>query len=182
MMDTAARPQHELTPLEQLSVDYALPAVDLSAFAPQQEALRLIHSSIARKLRVLPLSRVGSVFTVVMAEPNLSTVDALRFATGLCVETVLAPTDELDAAVTRFYQLDEPQIEIEAEPPVVDTSDPLKTEATATALIASAMNSPHVRKHIALRGNVHRGYYVGSIDAPTDYAAAIESALKAVGK
>jgi Type II secretion system (T2SS), protein E, N-terminal domain len=180
MTDTAARQQ--LDPLEALCEQYALPSIDLSAFAPQQEAIKLVHHSIARKLRVLPLSRVGSVLTVVMAEPNLSTVDALRFATGYCVETILAPADELDAAITRFYQLDEPQIEIEAERPVVETSYPLKSEATAAALIASAMNSPHVRTHIALRGNVHRGFYVGSIDEVTDYAAAIEAALKAVGK
>jgi hypothetical protein len=182
MNDTAARPQPELSPLEQLCIEHALPCVDLAAFSPQPEALRLVHHTIARKLQVLPLSRVGPVLTIILSEPNLCTVDSLRFATGLFVETVLAPAGEIDAAIARFYGLDEPQIEVEGERLEVEISYLLRTEQTANALISAAMNSPRISKHVSLRANVHRAFYVGSIDAPTDFTAAIEAALKAVGK
>jgi len=177
MTDATARQQ--LDPLEQLSVDYALPAVDLSAFNPQPAATALVHHTIAQRLGVLPLSRVGSTLTVVMDSHDLSAVDILRFATGLCIEVVVAPAEDITAAITRFYQLDEPQIEIEAERPVADPSYVVRTEQTANALITIAMNSPHISKHVALRTNVHRAYYVGGIDGLTDYAAAIEAAMKA---
>lgn len=187
MMDTAARPQ--LDPMEALCEQYALPSIDLAAFAPQQDAIRLVHHTIARKLRVLPLSRVGSVLTIVLSEPNLSTIDALRFATGLCVETVLAPADEIHAAITRFYNV-EPVIGQQASL-VADVKLEVETrsygeEAAAAfdqrsgALVQAALHGPHVTRHVHQRRNVAHSWYVGSLENQPSYEQAIADALRAM--
>jgi Type II secretion system (T2SS), protein E, N-terminal domain len=192
MNDATARQQPELTPLEALTVEHGLPAVALEYFSPS-DAIKLVPLELCRRLKVLPLSRVGSVLTVVMSHQDLAAIDALRFFTsGLCIEVVVAPAEDLKQAIQRFYNVQLPRV-IEQSNLVADVELEVKARSYGeeaadafdqriNALIASAMNSSHVRKHVALRSNVHRAFYVGSIDGPTDYTAAIESALKAVGK
>jgi hypothetical protein len=176
MNDTAVRQQPELSPLERLSAEYALPAIDLETFAPQPEALRLVHRSIARKLRVVPLSRVGSTITVVMTEPNLSACDMLRFATGLLVEIILTLPDAIEAALDRFYPT---ETEMEVECPEIEQNHIMKVERQASALIEAAMRSSNISKHAVRRGNVGG---VWLVETPTETAAELfEAALRQLG-
>lgn len=132
---------------------------------------------------------VGSVLTIVLSEPNLSTIDALRFATGLCVETVLAPADEIDAAITRFYNV-EPVIGQQASL-VADVKLEVETrsygeEAAAAfdqrsgALVQAALHGPHVTRHVHQRRNVAHSWYVGSLENQPSYEQAIADALRAM--
>jgi hypothetical protein len=162
---TAACPQHELSPLEQLCIEHALPCVDLAAFSPQPEAIRLVHHSIARKLQVLPLSRVGPVLTIVLSEPNLSTVDLLRFSTGLCVEIVLTVPEALDEAITRFYNVAPADTLFEEVRYTEEHS--AKFIEKSNLLISSALTS-HTVKHVRRRAD---GYHAWEIEVPTESAS-----------
>lgn len=179
MSDTAARQQSELKPLEQLSIDWALPSVDLAAFTAQPEAIRLVHHTIARKLQVLPLGRVGSVLTIVLSEPSLSTIDLLRFSTGLCIECVLAPAQDIDAAITRFYNVVPNTLDEEVREVRYTEEHSAKFIQKSNLLISSAMTS-HTVKHMRRRAD---GHHAWNIEVPTESASElIDQALRQLGQ
>jgi hypothetical protein len=76
----------------------------LSAVTPDLAAR--IPAQVARRLVVIPVRHDPSRRTLVVAvaDPSdISTIDQLSFATGLRVEVVAAPIDELRRAVARHY-------------------------------------------------------------------------------
>lgn len=89
--------------------EYGLPVVDL-------EALRLntlppasdYPIKVLQNLNVLPLARHGHRLTVAVPYPaTLTQLDELQFATGLSVEGVLAPVDQITAALNNYLAQNE---------------------------------------------------------------------------
>lgn len=78
--------------------------VNLRRYAVDAEAVAMVGASLARRLRVLPLFRLGQRLHVAMADPmDLATLDFLRCATGCAVEPVLALPADIDDALRRHY-------------------------------------------------------------------------------
>jgi type IV pilus assembly protein PilB len=70
--------------------------------------LELIPPAMARRCRALPVSMQGSELVVAMAEPqNLHNIDELRFKTGKTIAPRLAFRSEIDAAIAKYYGVDE---------------------------------------------------------------------------
>ncbi|BBI61595.1 hypothetical protein HSBAA_29010 [Vreelandella sulfidaeris] len=89
--------------------EYGLPVVDL-------EALRLntlppasdYPIKVLQNLNVLPLARHGHRLTVAVPYPaTLTQLDELQFATGLSVEGVLAPVDQITVALNNYLAQNE---------------------------------------------------------------------------
>lgn len=89
--------------------EYGLPVIDL-------EALRLATLppaadypiQVLQRLNVLPLARHGHRLTVAVPYPaTLTQLDELQFATGLSVEGVLAPVDQITAALSNYLAQNE---------------------------------------------------------------------------
>lgn len=89
--------------------EYGLPVVDL-------EALRLntlppaadYPVKVLQNLNILPLARHGHRLTVAVPYPaTLTQLDELQFATGLSVEGVLAPVDQITVALNNYLAQNE---------------------------------------------------------------------------
>jgi hypothetical protein len=176
---TAARPQPELTPLEALTVEHGLPAVALEYFTPT-DAIKLVPLELCRRLKVLPLSRVGSILTVVMPFQDLATIDALRFFTsGLCVECVIAPLEDIERATTLFYGVETSNLEeVEVR---YSVQDEVAFHDRSKALISKALHHTHAVKHLLRPRRVdgHRSFFVGDLDKPQlSYDEAIRAAME----
>ena len=73
-----------------------LPALDLAAFDPAALAVELIDEPMLRQSGPLPLVRRGErLFVAVAAATDLSTLDDIRFRTGLAPEPVLVDAGQL---------------------------------------------------------------------------------------
>ena len=85
---------------EFLGFDY----IDLEKAVPRPDVLQRLPASAVYKYNALPLRFDGGELTVVVSDP-FSTVagDGLRLAAGCPVKTVLAPAEEIDKAIKKFY-------------------------------------------------------------------------------
>ena len=85
---------------EFLGFDY----IDLEKVMPRPDVLQKLPASAVYKYNALPLRFDGGELTVVVSDP-FSTVagDGLRLAAGCPVKTVLAPAEEIDKAIKKFY-------------------------------------------------------------------------------
>ena len=89
-----------------LSMQYRVPAVDLSEVEVDPKILKLVPADFASKHLILPLRRVGRTLTVAMANPtDLSVVDDLKFVTRFDVDAVVAGEFTLRKAIDRYYEI-----------------------------------------------------------------------------
>lgn len=80
-------------------------ALDLSSVLTDDEALRQIPQSFALGFDVLPLSSNGCELTVAMPDiGDRTTIERLRFATGMHVRAVKAPSSAIRARLASVYQ------------------------------------------------------------------------------
>ncbi len=81
-----------------------IPAVDLSQFPIDPNAIRSLPLDLARKHRVIPLMRTATQLAVAMTDPlDWQAHHTLEFFTGLKVEPVFAPADAVAAALVQYY-------------------------------------------------------------------------------
>lgn len=85
---------------EALGTDF----IDLSRHEVSPETLRLVPSGLARLYRALPLWSVDNAITVALVDPfDPRGAEDLRFALGKDVYIVVAPTDQIEERITRYY-------------------------------------------------------------------------------
>ncbi|MFC3283213.1 type IV-A pilus assembly ATPase PilB [Litchfieldella rifensis] len=84
--------------------EYGLPLIDLDALKLENlPPASDLPEKILRKLSVMPLYRDDRQLTVAVPYPStLALLDELQFATGLSVEGVLAPVDQLGPALENY--------------------------------------------------------------------------------
>jgi len=81
---------------------------DLSAFAPQPEAVAKIDETIARPFQFVPLSFDGKTLVVAMADPaSKSALDEVRFMANCDVKGVIADSAQVAAAIQKAYGKEE---------------------------------------------------------------------------
>lgn len=86
--------------------------VDLSDGEIAPEILRLIPSGLARLHRALPLGLNDNAITVALVDPlDLRAAEDLRFALGKDVQVVVAPTDQIEERLKRYYGSDTSSME-----------------------------------------------------------------------
>ncbi len=97
-------PESELMTL--LLTGYRIPKVKLANYRIPQEALSLVPSSLARKHKIIPLGKIGSIICVAVGsifELGVGVVEDIRRETGCMVKVFQSTADDVDAAVKRFY-------------------------------------------------------------------------------
>ncbi len=89
-----------------LSMQYRVPAVDLTEVEVDPKILKLVPADFASKHLILPLRRVGRTLTVAMANPtDLSVIDDLKFVTRFDVDAVVAGEYTLRKAIDKYYEI-----------------------------------------------------------------------------
>ena len=85
---------------EFLGFDY----VEMEKLTPRPEVLQLLPASAVYQYNVLPIKFIDDVLTVACADPfSVTATDGLRLAAGCPVKIALAPREEIDKAVKKFY-------------------------------------------------------------------------------
>jgi type IV pilus assembly protein PilB len=80
--------------------EFGVPLLDLDAFQPDLDTVRLVSDKLLTKHRVLPLVRRGKRLFVAVSDPtNIHALDEIKFQTGLSVEAVVVEEDKLQKAV-----------------------------------------------------------------------------------
>ncbi len=89
---------------EKFSDLYGFPAIDLSTFEIDQEALGMLNVEQCRKHTVIPVSKAGNSLVVAFADPtNIFVKDDIAFLTRCKIQPVVALDNEIEAALEKYY-------------------------------------------------------------------------------
>jgi type IV pilus assembly protein PilB len=89
-----------------LSRQYGIPSITLSNLDIDNDTLRLVPPSIARKYEVIPVKRIGGSLTLAMSDPtNVFALDDVAFMTNLQILPVVAPQAAIRAAIEKHYEV-----------------------------------------------------------------------------
>jgi type IV pilus assembly protein PilB len=87
-----------------LENELGVPQVDMSSYAPEDDALALVPGAIAHQRQVLPLFEIEGMLTVAVGDPmNVFTLDEVARQIGLEVEPVLSDSASFTAALNQYY-------------------------------------------------------------------------------
>lgn len=88
-----------------LSRQLGVPLVDLSNYAIQPEAIKLVPESIARKYKLVPLTVNGNSLDVAMVDTNdVPALEALTANTQMRIQPVIASPEAIEKAIERSYK------------------------------------------------------------------------------
>ncbi|MFN2622880.1 MAG: GspE/PulE family protein [Chthoniobacterales bacterium] len=122
--------------------------VELGAGEIPQEILRLIPAGLARLHRALPMAMNDNTLDVALVDPlDLRAAEDLRFALGKDVHVVVAPTDEVEERIKRYYGSDSSSME-DILKQLGETGELLAlrgTDESAQAVEAEANATPIIR-------------------------------------
>jgi type II secretory ATPase GspE/PulE/Tfp pilus assembly ATPase PilB-like protein len=87
-----------------LEEELGVPRVDLSSYAPEDDALALVPAAVAREHRLLPLFDIEGMLTVAVGDPaDVFGLDEIAERLDIEIEPVLADATELLGAVVQYY-------------------------------------------------------------------------------
>ncbi len=87
-----------------LSVQWGLPLVDLGMWQIDPTVVQVVPQHIARRHTVLAIEKTDTQLKLAIADPlNVVALDDVRLVTGLKIEPVLAPKEEIEAAIGQYY-------------------------------------------------------------------------------
>ncbi len=96
---------NDLTAL--LAQQYGMDMIDLSGYEIPQEVIDELTPDIVQHYNVIPVMKHDGILTVAMNDPtDLETIDSLRYYLNRDVEAVIAPADQIQAVINRFYRSD----------------------------------------------------------------------------
>ncbi len=110
-----------------LAKKLAIPYVKIENFEIDLKLLPLIPSDIATQYKVLPLAEIDKTLVVAMVNPlDQGINELLRFKTKMNIESVMTSSEELDAAMVRYYSRQEDSEALEALDDLDMDIDPLE--------------------------------------------------------
>jgi type IV pilus assembly protein PilB len=106
--------------------ELGVPYIDLSNYVFEADVVHLISDKTARRLRAIPLFRIGDSLTVAMARPDdIEALDELKRETGRTIQPALASEAQLDRALQDHYEA------LAADSEVTETAQHFAAEPTA---------------------------------------------------
>jgi len=111
------------------------------------EIVKLIPQDIARKFKVIAISKIGKTLVVAISNPNnIYVLDAIKFITGFNIQPVISPESTIAKSIDQYYEsegaLDSIIKEIDDELEVVDISE---QEIEESDLQAQVQDKPLVK-------------------------------------
>jgi general secretion pathway protein E/type IV pilus assembly protein PilB len=78
--------------------------VNLAGLALPDDVISLIRRDIAKKYRVVPVSKLGNTITVALSDPSdLDTIDSLHHLLRADIEFKVASEQDIEAALNKYY-------------------------------------------------------------------------------
>ncbi len=88
------------------AIEFGMPLLDVSAFDPAHNALKLVSDELIQKHQVLPLFKRGNRLFVGVSDPTRThSLDEIKFHTNLVVEPILVDEDSLRRALEQWSNL-----------------------------------------------------------------------------
>lgn len=110
--------------LEKFAAVLGLEYVDLAKTRPTDEALQLLPARAVYQYNALPLAVEGETLAVALADPmNAVAADGIRLACGKPVRIRLAPSEDIDKAIKKYYGVGAEAIEKMIEDGRYEVSD-----------------------------------------------------------
>jgi len=80
------------------------PPIKLSRYKIDPEVLKLLPRKLAEQHRVIPISKMGDVITIAMADPlNILAIDDIKDRTGCKVSTLITTDKDIENAIGEYY-------------------------------------------------------------------------------
>lgn len=94
--------------VEALEFQLGVPVANLDETVSDVSAVTLVHDSIARRYRLVPLQCSGGHIKVAMEDPNnQEAIRKVQMSTGLHVKPLIATRTQVEQAILRYYGADE---------------------------------------------------------------------------
>ena len=123
--------------LERLAPVLGMAYADLAKTRPTDDALRLLPARAVYQYNALPLAIEDGALVVALNDPlNAAAVDGLRLACGKPVRVRLAPAEDIDKAIKKYYGVGAEAIEKMIEDGRYEVSD---TEANISKIDVNEM-------------------------------------------
>ena len=123
--------------LERLAPVLGMAYADLAKTRPTDDALRLLPARAVYQYNALPLAVEDNALVVALNDPlNAAAVDGLRLACGKPVRVRLAPAEDIDKAIKKYYGVGAEAIEKMIEDGRYEVSD---TEANISKIDVNEM-------------------------------------------
>ncbi len=87
-----------------LESQFGIPFIDINTINIDPKVPKLITENLARLHIAIPVALNKGILTVAMSDPlDMIAVDDIRFATGMDIKAVLAPTADILRSIQRYY-------------------------------------------------------------------------------
>ncbi len=94
----------EIQIYQALESQFGIPFIDINTINIDPKVPKLITENLARLHIAIPISLNKGALTVAMSDPlDMIAIDDIRFATGMDINIVLAPTADIMRTIQRFY-------------------------------------------------------------------------------
>jgi len=98
-------PEKEIQILEEISLFYKIPYVELNYIEPAKEAVYLLSEDLVRKNNILPLFKIGEWFFVGFLHPvDYGVVAEVRHFTGLNIKPCLIASSQMQGGIDKIYR------------------------------------------------------------------------------
>ena len=148
--------------LEKISDSLGLPLIaDLTGLDLSPELLARIPPHTARNLGALPVAGDATTLTVALADPLATqALEDLRFATGMEIAQVVAPPDQIQPLLDKYYgsaevNVDELLAELENAPDSALTAEGVDLSEAGSAPIIKYVNTIIARAIHAKASDIH---------------------------
>lgn len=97
---------------EALSKQFEMTMVDLRSVQIPAELIELIPVALAKEHNIIPIGQKNNCVTIATSDPlDLYALDNLRFILNCEIECVLAPSDEIEQTVKKYYGIQESTVD-----------------------------------------------------------------------
>ena len=87
-----------------LAREARLPPIDVSRVNPDDSVKDILNENVARYYNVLPVSKIGDILTVAVANPfDILELDDLKIVTGCSLRPVISTEQAISDAITRIF-------------------------------------------------------------------------------
>jgi type IV pilus assembly protein PilB len=88
------------------AIEFGIPLLDVGAFDPRHNALKLVSEDLLQKHKVLPLFKRGGKLFVGISDPtDTRALDDIKFHTNLAVEPIMVDEDSLRRALEQWSNM-----------------------------------------------------------------------------
>lgn len=87
-----------------LSQELGIPPISLSKYKIDPEITKFIPKKIAINYQIMPISKMGSILTVAMADPlNVFALDDIKNVTNMDITPIITTQDDIKSAIEQYY-------------------------------------------------------------------------------